>query len=347
MYWQDFPKLKYVNLSYSEKLTSIPDFTRIANLEELYLDGCKKLGEVHSSIAVHKKLKILSLWGCKSIKSLPSELEMDSLEVLSLRGCSNVNKVPGFGEQMKNLSLLFLSETAIEQIPSSIEHLVGLECLCISNCKSLLGLPSAMCNLKSLKVLDGRRCSILDKLAKVSLEKLDLEGSAMRETLVVMKNLKGLTCSGSVAKSSTSSLKSVDLSDCNIGEGVIPDEIGCLLPFLERLTLRGNNFVGLPASIRFLSNLWHLDLRRCERLEQLPDLPPKRSLLRVDVDDCVVLKRLSDPSKLSEGANVYDFEFSCLNCFGLVEEEDWIFRIFAMTMRRASPVHSLPLFLSR
>ncbi|CAL2276068.1 unnamed protein product [Prunus armeniaca] len=57
---KDFPNLKYMDLSDSDKLTSIPDFTRIPNLERLNLDGCKKLGEVHSSIAVHKKLKS---WG--------------------------------------------------------------------------------------------------------------------------------------------------------------------------------------------------------------------------------------------------------------------------------------------
>ncbi|VVA38303.1 PREDICTED: TMV resistance, partial [Prunus dulcis] len=40
---KDFPKLKYMDLSYSDKLTSIPDFTRMPNLEELNLEGCKKL----------------------------------------------------------------------------------------------------------------------------------------------------------------------------------------------------------------------------------------------------------------------------------------------------------------
>ncbi|XP_021820435.1 putative disease resistance protein At4g11170 [Prunus avium] len=75
--------------------------------------------------------------------------------------------------------------------------------------------------------------------------------------------------------------------------------------------------------------------KRCKRLEQLPDLP-SNSFLYVDANDCTSLKRLSDPSKSSGGANMYDFIFTCLNCFSLVKEEGWINRIFAMIMRLAS-----------
>ncbi|VVA29079.1 Hypothetical predicted protein, partial [Prunus dulcis] len=370
---KDFPKLKYMDLSYSEKLTSVPDFKGIPNLEELNLVGCTNLVGVHSSIAVHKKLKVLRLRDCKSIKSLPSELKMDSLVLLSLWGCSKVKKIPEFGKQMTKLFQLILCETAIEQIPSSIEHLVGLVELHVSDCKRLLGLPSAICNLKSLKILWALSCSKLDKLPgdMESLEEVYLDGSAMREPLVVMKNLKHLNFSGSstsrdgidigtgwgldrlfgnrkshpdpkpdpwgLVLSSLNhlcSLAELDLSDCNIGEGAIPDNIG-YISSLEYLTLSGNNFVSLPPSIRFLAKLECLQLSRCKRLEQLPDLPSSRSL-NVNVNNCTALKRLSDPSKLSEGANVYDFRFSCHNCFRLVEEEGWINRIFAIIMRLAT-----------
>ncbi|VVA29076.1 Hypothetical predicted protein, partial [Prunus dulcis] len=347
---KDFPKLKYMDLCFSKKLTSIPDFTRMPNLEELDLQGCKKLGKVHSSIAVHKKLKVLRLTGCESIKSLPSELEMDSLEHFSLRGCSKLKKIPEFGEHMQNVKEIYLCETAIEQIPSSIERLVGLVSLFINDCESLLSLPNAICNLKSLRQLIGNGCSKVDKLPgeMECLESLELSGSGMRGPLGAMKNLKILDLSGSVASlnpdperwglvlsslNRLGSLTKLDLSDCNIGEGAIPYDIGCLSS-LKELDLSGNNFVSLPSSIRYLSELRYLQLQRCKRLEQLPDLPPKGySSILVYVDDCTSLKRLSDPSKLSEGANVYDFRFSCFNCFRLVEEEGWINnRIFAMIM---------------
>ncbi|XP_021802612.1 TMV resistance protein N-like, partial [Prunus avium] len=138
---------------------------------------------------------------------------------------------------------------------------------------------------------------------------------------------------GEMLLSSLNRLKYLDLSNCNIGEGVIRDYIGCLSSLVE-LILSGNNFVSLPSGIRFLSKLEQLILEGCERLEQLPDLPPFRStFLHVSVNNCTSLTRLSDPSRLSGGANVYDFDFTCLNCFKLVEDEGWINRIFAMILR--------------
>ncbi|ONH89918.1 hypothetical protein PRUPE_8G023900 [Prunus persica] len=350
---KDFPKLKYIDLSYSHKLASTPDFTRVPVLEELNLKSCTNLIEVHGSIAVLKRLKRLDLSDCKSIKSLPSKVEMDSLEYFSLCGCSKVKKLPEFEGHMKNLFKLILNGTAVEQIPSSIDGLVGLAVECMYSYKSLSG-----------QILYMQRSSKLVKLPgeMECLEELELSESAMRELLVIaMKNNKYL----SLHRSSTSrddsawfrirkshpdpapdplglvlssinglfSLTSLDLSDCNIGEGVIPDYIGCCLYSLGRLILRGNNFFSLPASIRFLSKLRSLDLSLCERLQQLPDLPSSANL-RVNVDDCTSLRRLSDPSNL-RGANVYDFAFSCHNCFRLVEEESWINRIFAMIMRLA------------
>ncbi|KAI5312487.1 hypothetical protein L3X38_041660 [Prunus dulcis] len=54
---------------------------------------------------------------------------------------------------MENLSTLNLSGTPIKKLPSSIGHLVGLTFLDITNCKNLMGLPSEICNLKSLEKL--------------------------------------------------------------------------------------------------------------------------------------------------------------------------------------------------
>ncbi|XP_021801969.1 uncharacterized protein LOC110746073 [Prunus avium] len=132
------------------------------------------------------------------------------------------------------------------------------------------------------------------------------------------------------------SLTELDLCDYNIGEGAIPDDIG-RLSSLKGLKLSGNNFVSLPSSIRFLSELVYLELERCKRLERLPDLPSSKYLF-VNVNDCTSLNGLSDPSKLSEGANVYDFGSSCVNCFRLVEEGGWIWinRIFAMILTMAT-----------
>ncbi|KAL6132617.1 hypothetical protein ACLB2K_064857 [Fragaria x ananassa] len=102
---QDLPKLKRMDLTVSKYLKKTPDFTGMPNLEELILIHCEGLVEVHPSIAVHKKLKLLTLPGCKNVKSFPSKIEMDSLEILDLSYCSKL-KILEFGEGMEKLEVL-------------------------------------------------------------------------------------------------------------------------------------------------------------------------------------------------------------------------------------------------
>ncbi|CAN6686897.1 unnamed protein product [Malus baccata var. baccata] len=296
---ESFPKLKCIDLSYSNKLIRTPDFTGLQNLEELDLGDCTKLVEIHPSIAVLKKLKVLNLHGCESIKSLPSEVKMDALEYLNLFGCSKVKKIPEFSNQMKSLSTLFIRGTAIEKLPSSIEHLVGLTRLSMNKCRRELFVD--MKNLKSLS-LSGPLAKARD------------DGPCWG---LVLSSLYHLRC-----------LEDLVLRYCDLGEGDIADDIGCLSS-LKKLDLSGNSFVTLPASIKCLSRLEKLYLNECQRLEQLPDLPSNRKLY-VYVSDCTSLKRLSDPS------NLYDFAFSSLNCITLVEDEDWIKTIYSRIVKYAT-----------
>ncbi|KAB2603614.1 TMV resistance protein N-like [Pyrus ussuriensis x Pyrus communis] len=358
----DMPKLKYLNLASSKKLINTPDFSGFPNLEMLALWDCKNLVEIHPSVAFLKRLKILKLTGCESIKSLPSEFEMDSLDFFSLSGCSNVKKIPEFGEQMKNVSAIFLDGTAIEKIPSSIGHLVNLFLSSLRWCKNLLNLPRAICNLKSLNSLNVVGCSKLDKFPEDMDHLRGLTcGDTMTEPLVGMKNLEALhfkweldakpregwgllrllglgksrpdpPCWGLVLSSLNRlcSLRTLILLDCEICEGDIPDDIGCL-SLLALLQLSGNNFVSLPESIRHLSKLEYLDLMGCKSLQELPPLPSK---VYVDLDNCTSLKRLTDASKLSgRFTNLYDFDFTCTNCIALVQDEGWINTILSRIPR--------------
>ncbi|XP_068322793.1 TMV resistance protein N-like isoform X1 [Pyrus communis] len=360
----DLPKLKYLNLASSKKLINTPDFSGFPNLEMLDLWDCKNLVEIHPSVAFLKRLKILNLRGCESIKSLPSEFEMDSLKSLSLGGCSNVKKIPEFGEQMKNVSTIYLDGTAIEKIPSSIGHLVGLNSLSLSQCKNLLNLPRDICNLMSLTYLNVMGCSKLDKFpGDMDHLKFLRCGDTMTEPLVGMKNLKLLffkceldaklregwgllrllglgksrpdpPCWGLVLSSLNHfcSMRQLYLEDCELYEGDIPNDIGCL-SFLEELYLGGNNFVNLPESIRRLSKLQYLGLEGCKSLQELPPLP-SNSELYVRLGECTSLKRLTDASKLSSRfTNLYDFDFTGTNCIALVQDEGWINTILSRIPR--------------
>ncbi|RXI08736.1 hypothetical protein DVH24_022880 [Malus domestica] len=115
------------------------------------------------------------------------------------------------------------------------------------------------------------------------------------------------------------SLTWLELDNCNLQEGDIPDDIGCL-SLLTILCLSRNNFVSLPESIRHLSKLEVLELEGCKSLQKLPPLPSNRGLI-VELDNCTSIRRFS-------GAfNLYNARVTCLNYIALVPDEDLINRI--------------------
>ena len=59
---------------------------------------------------------------------------------------------------MSKLRNIDLKGTAIEEVPSSIEHLNGLEYFDLSWCKNLVSLSKSIFNLRSLKTLDVVGC---------------------------------------------------------------------------------------------------------------------------------------------------------------------------------------------
>ncbi|KAM7469008.1 hypothetical protein LguiA_007191 [Lonicera macranthoides] len=79
------------------------------------------------------------------------------------------------------------------------------------------------------------------------------------------------------------SLTRLDLTDCNLL--ACPDGLRSLFS-LKELHLGGNKFENLP-SLNQLSQLAHLELNRCEMLQELPELPS--GIRRLFANDCVSL----------------------------------------------------------
>ncbi|KAI5312881.1 hypothetical protein L3X38_042055 [Prunus dulcis] len=299
----DLPNLKYMDLSGSQNLVTTPIFTGIPKLKVLNLEGCENLVEIHPSVANLKWLERLILCGCKSVESLPREVEMDSLIYLNLQCCSKLKKIPEFSGQMENLRKIWLNGTSIEKLPSSIGRLVGLTDLNADYCENLLGLPSEICNLRSLELLSASGNSFSHK---------SRFWRGLQRKAFVLGSVHGLW-----------SLKLLDLSDCGLCEGEIPVDIGCLSS-LELLDLSRNNFVSLPASIGCLPKLWVFWVKGCQRLQQLPHfrfgLVDNEGFcgIYMNTDDCTSLTTLPKLS-IKEGRSWVSL--SCLNCYGLVENE--------------------------
>ncbi|XP_021824104.1 TMV resistance protein N-like isoform X2 [Prunus avium] len=308
----DLPNLKYMDLSCSRNLATTPNFTGIPKLQVLNLEECENLVQIHSSIAFLKWLTYLILDGCKSVKSLPREVEMDSLIYLSLSGCSKLKKIPEFSGQMENLSQLNLGWTPIEKLPSSIGRLVGLTILHVYNCENLLDLPSEICNLKSLEILNVIGCRYSDKHPE------NLRGHSkkprfrwgLQRKAFVLGSLHGLW-----------SLTKLNLSDCGLCD--ISGDIGCLSS-LQELDLSRNNFVSLPASIGCLTKLRYFRVYECRRLQQLPHLrfglvdDEDFCFINMNINDCTSLKMLP---KLSIKNGRSYVTLRCVNCTGLVEND--------------------------
>ncbi|KAL6122991.1 hypothetical protein ACLB2K_075514 [Fragaria x ananassa] len=218
-------KLKSIDLSYSVNLTRTPDFTGTPNLEKLVLEGCTSLVKIHPSIALLKRLKIWNFRDCKSIKSLPSEVHMEFLETFDVSGCSKLKMIPEFVGQTKRLSNLSLGGSAVEKLPSSIELLS----------ESLVKLDL------NESVIREQPYSLFLKLQNLMVSSFGFFPRKSPHPLIpLLASLKYF-----------SSLTKLKLNNCNLCEGEIPNDISSLSS-LERLELRGNNFVSLPASIHLL-----------------------------------------------------------------------------------------------
>ncbi|KAM3731591.1 hypothetical protein ACB098_12G175400 [Castanea mollissima] len=318
--------LKLMDLSDSQYLIEIPDLSGAPKLKQLILRHCTRLYKIHTSLGDLERLIRLDLNGCKCLEILPHKISLGELEIFDLGGCSRLKKFPEIVGNMSRLSKLCLSETAIKDLPLSMEHLTGLIKLDLRECKNLSSLSNGCCCLMSLKILTLFGCSKLDTLPKnlgniKGLEELDLSGTAITRlplSVVHLKNLKILSLRGCVGLSSKSfnkllsfhlvqrkrspdpmgmlecclqglwSLTQLDLSYCNIR--MIPDVLGTLSS-LKRLNLIGNNFVCLPKSIIQLSNLGVLYLGGCTQLRMLPKLP--LNMYMIDARGCTSLETLS------------------------------------------------------
>lgn len=252
------------------------------NLEQLCLENCKGLNNVDPSIGGLKKLTWLNLGGCQNLRSLPSIESLDSIEVPNL------------------------NETAIEEPPSSIDHLTGLAELSMRECKNLRSLPTSIWRLKSLQELYLDGCSNLEALPEImedvkNVDDLGLAKMATKEFTFSIQHLRVLYLS-SCSKlerfyflKDLFSLVTLDLSNQDLTNGAIPSDLWCLSS-LEYLNISGNNICHIPVAITQLCKLKKFNISHCKMLQEIPKLPS--SLKRIDAHDCTGLKTLSSSSSL-------------------------------------------------
>jgi hypothetical protein len=118
----------------------------LVRLEELSLQMCTRLETIPSSIGSLSKLFKLDLTYCESLETFPSSIFKLKLTKLDLHGCSMLST---------------LTKTAIKDMPSAFEYLVGLQTLRLKLCSNLVSLPNDIVNLNHLSLLDCSGCGRL------------------------------------------------------------------------------------------------------------------------------------------------------------------------------------------
>ncbi|XP_048133487.1 TMV resistance protein N-like [Rhodamnia argentea] len=284
----NFRKLKSINFSECESLASVPDLSSVPNLESLNLDGCKSLVEVHQSVGYLDKLKFLSLMWCSNLRIFPNRLKTKSLQTFSLWGCSKLEEFPDILGKMEHLERLDLVGTAIRELPTSIENLVSVKMMFLCYCKNLARLPSSICKLHNLEILSLGGCSNLVTFPKNLEESTDPDGHL-----------------------GFPNLKTLGLWGCNLSE-VDFLESSSSFPKLKTLYLSKNKFTHLPTSIKKYHALDWLDVRKCQQLQEIPQLPSTMRILKAN--GCKSLQKLPDLSSLSSNRLEVDLS-SCGELF--------------------------------
>ncbi|KAK9200291.1 hypothetical protein WN944_015488 [Citrus x changshan-huyou] len=146
-------KLLFLELPGSDIEQLCDGVKRHGKLNQIIHDACKKLiSKIPSPTLIPhpNKLVALNLRSSKSLKSLPARIfNLEFLIELDLSGCSKLKRLPDISSS--NISRLYLTGTAIEELPSSFELLLRLWWLDLSDCKMLKSPPSSLLNSSAIR----------------------------------------------------------------------------------------------------------------------------------------------------------------------------------------------------
>ncbi|XP_075638429.1 TMV resistance protein N-like [Castanea sativa] len=294
--------LEYIYLDGCVSLEKLPNLGA-PNLENLTMDNCENLIEVHEAIGSLDKLKRWKLKDCKKLQILPSTLGLKSLKDIDLGGCVSLEKLPDLGAP--NLENLTMDKCKnLIEVHEAIGSLDKLERWFIGNCKKLQILPSTL-RLKSLEYISLYGCVSLEKFPnihpKMKCDTLHIQCSNIGEWPLSLKYLSsGLIhlnlgyCQNardflvSTSGCKFTNLRKLEVYNCDrhIIESHIlmkPDSF----PSLYDLRIDGSNIVTIPESIIRFTRLQILTIRNCKNLREIPRFP--QSIRIVDVADCVSL----------------------------------------------------------
>ncbi|KAB1209283.1 putative WRKY transcription factor 19, partial [Morella rubra] len=313
--------LKSIDLSGSEELIEILDFSGAPNLKRLDLEDCTSLSQVHCSVGVLKRLKGLIIRGCVSIESLPDKISWESLELIDLHSCSKLAKFPDDVEHMtvnrEERKRKMEKKTLEKDYPGTIA-VEGIVLKLPQDKKEPLSIGgfTKMKNLRILKLdnvilaenLWDKLCTAighrhpLESIPTEELRIMKWDGYPLKSFPTIFQANKlvelSLWCSHNIKElwkgtQSFGSLKRLDLTWCS---SLIKTPDCTETPNLEFLDLTFCfSLSHVHPSIGVLKWLKKLSLRRCESLKSLPqDMTGLKSLQVLNLSECTGLEKFPE-----------------------------------------------------
>ncbi|CAA0326033.1 unnamed protein product [Arabidopsis thaliana] len=210
---------------------------------------------------------------------------LNNLKVMDLGYSWNLKELPNLSTATNLLEMVLSECLSLIELPSSIGNATNIQSLDLTNCSSLVKLPSSIGNLINLQELDLSSCSSLVELPSsignlINLRKLDLGScSSLVElpssigNLINLRKLDLFMCSSLVKLPSSIgniiNLKEMDLHMCS-SLVELPSSIGNIINLQKLCLSECSSLVELPSCIENLISLEKLDLSGCSSLVELP-----------------------------------------------------------------------------
>lgn len=245
-----------------------------------------------SGLAEARNLQELNLEGCTALDMLPQDMgNMKHLVLLNMRGCTslkclpeinlmslqililtNCSKFKVFQVVSEKLEAIHLDGTAIKELPSDIGKLQRLALFNMKGCKKLKTLPDSLGELKALQELILSGSSKLKSFPQVNMERLEI-------LLLDGTSIKDLP--------NIFSLRRICLS-------------------------RSEKIYRLSENISKFSRLKWLDMKHCNSVTHVPELPPNLQCL--DAHGCNSLRTIAQPLAQAMATESIHSTFIFTNC---------------------------------
>jgi hypothetical protein len=156
-----FPSLEKLRIERCGKLESIP-ICRLSSLVEFEIDGGEELRCLSGEFHGFTSLRVLRIWDCPKLPSIPSVQHCTTLVELNICRCRELISIPGDFEELKySLKKLDIRGCKLGALPSGLQCCASLEELSIVDWRELIHFIDDLQELSSIQTLSIVSC---DKL---------------------------------------------------------------------------------------------------------------------------------------------------------------------------------------